>query len=97
MEKRRRYLALKWRITFGVLPVISVMMILNSILTYLFMKISVMNEMINSQNLGGFVKVEQVINALGNTWKIQAGSIAAMLLLLSAVSVLLIGRQMREL
>lgn len=97
MEKRRRYLALKWRITFGVLPVISVILILNSIVTYVFIKDSIINEMIDAQNLVGFVKVDQVMNALGSTWKIQAGGIVFMLFLILLVSVFLIGRQMREL
>lgn len=41
MNKRKKYLALKWRIAFTVIPIISIISICISALTYVLMKSSI--------------------------------------------------------
>ncbi|MBO5093839.1 MAG: methyl-accepting chemotaxis protein [Lachnospiraceae bacterium] len=97
MAERKKYLALKWKITFTVIPVISVITVAVCLASYFFMKASVIDWVADSQNAVGFVSVDRVVAALNRTWHIQAISFVIMLMLISIISVLAIGRQMRGL
>lgn len=97
MEKKKHYLALKWRITLTVIPMISLITICIFGLTHLFTNNYVIDSVSDRQNAVGFVMMENVAEALNRTWYIQIVSIFLMLLLVTAVCVLVVGRQMRGL
>lgn len=95
MEKKRKYLALKWKITFTVIPVIIVVNILIFVFTYHSMKSAIVTNVQDYKNAVGLVAIESVLHAIDKTWYIPTISIVVMLLLISSISVVMIGRQMR--
>lgn len=97
MTKRKKYLALKWKITFTLIPVISVITIFFSALTFVSIRNTIIDRVADSQNAVGFVAMKNVINALNKAWYIQAAGIMIMLLLITVVSVAAIGHQMKDL
>lgn len=97
MEKRKHYLALKWRITFTIIPIISMITILIFGSTHFLMNSTIINKISHKQNAVGYIAAESVIEALDRTWYIQIMSILLMLVLITAVSVLVVGKQMKGL
>lgn len=97
MEKKKRYLALKWRITFTVIPVISLITIFIFVLTNLCVRKSIISNVSDSRDLIGYNVADDVVSALGRTWQIQILGIVIMLILITTVSVIMIGRQMKGL
>ncbi len=67
MEKEKKYMSLKWKITFTIMPFVSVISILVFGLTYLFTKETMVREVMDSQNAEGYVSVDQVTAALSGT------------------------------
>ncbi|MBO5033156.1 MAG: methyl-accepting chemotaxis protein [Lachnospiraceae bacterium] len=97
MEKKKRYLALKWRITFTIIPMISVITIVIFGSTHFLMNRTIIDKVSHKQNAVGYVASDSVIEALNRTWSIQITSIVLMLVLAAAVSVIVIGRHMKGL
>lgn len=97
MEKSKKYLALKWRITFAVIPVVSVIIIITFLSTYLFVKSSIISEVADSQNIVGYVAAENVTDALDRTWYIQITGMILAMVFISVFCVAIIGRQMKVL
>lgn len=97
MEKKTRYLALKWRITFTIIPMISVITILIFASTYLYMKNVITQTVTNAQNVVGYISVESVLETLDKTWYIQIIGTVLILLLIFLVTVVTVDRQMRGL
>lgn len=97
MEKSRKYLPLKWKITLTVIPVIIIINIVIFVFTYRFLENTIVSNVQDYKNAVGLVAIESVSHAIDKTWYIPVISIVVMLLLISAVSVVMIGRQMKVL
>lgn len=97
MEKSRKYLPLKWKITLTVIPVIIIINIVIFVFTYRFLENTIVSNVQDYKNAVGLVAIESVLHAIDKTWYIPVISIVVMLLLISAVSVVMIGRQMKVL
>lgn len=94
MEKRKKYMALKWKITFTIVPFVGLISILVFGLTYLSMKETMVKEVMDSQNIVGYISSDRVIAALEGTWYFQALGVLGIILLTALICVLVTGRQM---
>lgn len=94
---KKKYLAMKWRITLTVVPIISIITVLFFTLIFLSVKNSIVSQVTDAQNIVGYVASEKVLEALNRTWYMQAAGIGLMLVLITAASVAAIGRQMKVL
>lgn len=97
MEKRKKYMALKWKLTFAIVPIVGLIALLVFLFTYMAMRNAVVNQVMEAQNIVGYVSSERVMRTLNAMWYFPLMGTAGMLILTSLICVGLIGRQMRGL
>ena len=97
MEKEKKYMSLKWKITFTIMPFVGVISIVVFGLTYLFTKELTVKGVTASQNAEGYVSVDQVTAALSGSWYLWVIGVLLVILLTDLVCVLVVDRRMKGL
>lgn len=97
MTERKNYMALKWKLTFTIVPVTGVIAFIVFTFTYLAMRSAILKEVAETQNIVGYISAGQVRQAVNGAWYFQLFGTLGVLVFTALLCVTIVGRQMKEL